>query len=342
MVQNIFKHKHRNAFWIIVLTSTIPLVILVSISTGSTSIPLEKAITALIGIGEQDVSATIINTIRLPRVLAALAGGAALGISGAILQVFFRNPIADPYVIGVSSGSALFIALAIFMGTSLGFNNPLSPYTLYLAGFIGALTVSIFMIFASGLVRGITTLLIIGVAVSYLASALTSILQVISDIERLHIFIFWVMGSFSGAKWIFVDFLIIAMVAGIVSSLIIAKPLNAFMLSENYAQSMGINIRIVKVGSIALASFLTSIVTVVAGPVGFIGLVAPHISRYLSSSSDNRVVLPLSAIVGSIITATADLAARTVMMPRDLPITAITALFGAPLVIILLLKGGST
>lgn len=335
-------YESRKFIWIIVLLPLIPLITLLSISVGNISIPFEKVATSLIGAGSQDVYTAIINSIRLPRVLAALAGGAALGISGAILQVFFRNPIAEPYVIGISSGSALFIALAIFMGTTLGLNNPFSPYTLYLAGFIGALTVSLFMIFASSLVRGITTLLVIGVAISYLASAITSILQVISDIERFHVFIFWVMGSFSGAKWIFVDFLILAIIIGTAFSLTLAKPLNAFMLSENYAQSMGINIRIVKVGSIALTSFLTSVVTVVAGPVGFIGLVAPHISRYLSRSSDNRVVLPLSAVLGSIITATADLAARTLMMPRDLPITAITAIFGAPLVILLLLKGGST
>jgi iron complex transport system permease protein len=340
MANNFF--RHGSIVWTAILLPIIPLIVLLSISIGSVSVPLEKSIAVLMGLGGQDVSTIIINAIRLPRVLAALAGGAALGISGAILQVFFRNPIADPYVIGVSSGSALFIAFAVFMGTSLGIGNPFSPYTLYLAGFIGALMVSLFMIFASGFVRGVTTLLIIGVAISYLASALTSILQAISDIERLHVFIFWVMGSFSGAKWVFVNFLIIALIAGLVFSLLLAKPLNAFMLSENYAQSMGINIRVVKVGTIALASFLTSVVTVVAGPVGFIGLVAPHISRYLSSSSDNRVVLPLSAIVGSIITAIADLAARTLMMPRDLPITAITAIFGAPLVIILLLKGGAT
>ncbi len=340
MIINIF--RSRKFIWIIVLLPAIPLIALLSISIGSINIPFEKITASLIGTLGQDVYTAIITTIRLPRLLAALTGGAALGISGAILQVLFRNPIAEPYVIGVSSGSALFIALAIFMGTSLGISNPLSPYTLYLAGFIGAITVSLFMIFASSLIRGITTLLVIGVAISYLASAITSILQVISDIEKFHVFIFWVMGSFSGAKWIFVDFLLIAIIIGIVLSLILAKPLNGLMLSENYAQSMGMNIRAVKVGSIALSSFLTSIVTVVAGPVGFIGLVAPHISRYLSGTSDNRVILPLSAVLGSIITATADLVARTIMMPRDLPITAITALFGAPLVIVLLLRGGST
>lgn len=332
----------RKFIWIIILLPVIPIITLLSISVGSINIPLEKIAASLIGPPSQDVYTAIITTIRLPRVLAALTGGAALGVSGAILQVLFRNPIAEPYVIGVSSGSALFIALAIFMGTSLGISNPFSPYTLYLAGFIGALTVSLFMIFASSLIRGITTLLVIGVAISYLASAITSILQVISDIEKFHVFVFWVMGSFSGAKWIFVEFLLMSIAIGIVLSLILAKPLNALMLSENYAQSLGINIRAAKVGSIALSSFLTSVVTVVAGPVGFIGLVAPHVSRYLSGTSDNRVILPFSAVLGSIITATADLAARTVMMPRDLPITAITALFGAPLVIILLLRGGST
>ncbi len=334
--------RQSKFFWIGALLLLIPLIILMSITIGSVDIPPEKAISKLVNLGEPDTTSIIINSIRLPRVIAALAGGAALGISGAILQVFFRNPIADPYVIGVSSGSALFIALAIFMGTSLGIGNPFSPYTLYIAGFIGALLVSIFMIFASGIVRSITTLLIIGIAISYLASAITSILQVISDIERLHVFIFWIMGSFSGVKWLFVNFLLISIIIGIVSSMFLAKPLNAFMLSENYAQSMGINIRIIKIGAIALTSFLTSIVTVVAGPVGFIGLVSPHISRHISDTSDNRFILPTSAIVGAIITASADLAARTLLMPRDLPITAITALFGAPLVIALLLRGGGS
>lgn len=320
-----------------------PLIILFSISIGSLAIPFTNVIDVLVGgFRGDDVASTVIWNIRLPRTITAALGGAGLAVAGVMLQVFFRNPLADPYILGIASGSSLFVALAILAGFTFGMvASPYDPYFLFTASFLGAAAVSALIIMLSSVIRSITTLLVAGLMISYLASALTSILQYLADIERVRAFVFWVLGSFAGAKWIHITPMTVAIIAGVVASLFLAKPFNALLLSDDYARSLGVRIRLVRLSAIAITALLTSSVTVVAGPIGFVGLAVPYLARLAIQSSDNRLLIPLSALLGSTVTVAADMAARTLLAPIELPVSAITALFGVPIVIMLLIRRGS-
>lgn len=313
-----------------------------SISVGSVSIPFNDVVSILLGEDNvrNGVWVKIIRDIRLTRTLAAVLSGAGLAVAGVILQVFFRNPLADPYILGVSSGASLFVALSIFLGLTFGFfTSPFNPYMLFFSSFIGATLVSLLIISVSTMVRSITMLLIIGLMISYVTSALTSVLQYLADIERMRVFVFWILGSFSGAKWPLITPMAIAVSIGFVSSVALAKPLNALLLSESYAQSMGVGIKLVRVAAIGVTALLTSAVTVVTGPVGFLGLAVPYLARLLLQTSDNRFLIPLSALLGSVIAVLSDIIARTALAPVELPISAVTAIFGVPIVVVLLIKG---
>ena len=316
-----------------------PFVILLAISIGSHPIPLGDVLGILVEGRGGDVASTVLWTIRIPRTLAAAVGGAGLATGGVILQVFFRNPLADPYILGISSGSSLFIGLAILAGATLGLSSsPYDPYLLFTASLLGAALVTALMISASSVVRSMTTILIIGLMISYVASAITSILQSIAELERLRAFIFWVLGSFAGVKWAHLNLMGAVVVLSIAASILLAKPLNALLLSADYARSGGADIAAGRVSSIAAASAMTAGVTVLAGPVGFIGLAVPYIARLISHTSDNRVLIPLAALLGSIITVLADIAARTLLTPVELPVSSITAIFGVPVVLLLLFR----
>ena len=308
-----------------------------SVALGSQAVQPLEALQVLMGSGSETASA-IVNTVRLPRVVAALMCGAALGVSGALLQTLFRNPMADPYILGVSSGSVLAIGLALLAGTLLGLNSYTAP-SLYAAAFLGALAVTSLMTSLSGVVRSATTVLVVGVMVGYLSYAATSILTVLADIERIRAFAYWVFGSFSGSRWSLLTPALPALAASLVFSTLLAKQLNALLLGEEYARSMGMHLRVVRMFAVAAAALPVSVVTAIAGPIGFVGLSAPYLARQLTQTSDHHTVIPFSALVGALLTASADLAARMVLRPVELPVTAVTALFGSPLVIYLLLKG---
>jgi iron complex transport system permease protein len=311
-----------------------------SILVGGGSLSLTDAFAALLGSSSPENN-TIVQSIRLPRALASLLCGAALGVSGAILQTLFRNPLADPYVLGISSGSSLALGVSILLGVTLGWWGPYNPYSLYLSAFVGALAVMVLMISISGLVRSITTILVVGVMVGYVAYAATSILQTLVEIERLRIFVYWTLGSFSGARWSLLAPSLPLLAACLALSAVIAKPLDALLLGEDYARSMGMRLGAARLGLVALASMGVALVTTVAGPVGFVGLCAPYLARQLSKTSSHRLVIPYAMLMGSILVVSADLASRLVIRPLELPITAVTSLFGAPLVIYLLLRGRS-
>jgi iron complex transport system permease protein len=264
--------------------------------------------------------------------------GRALGVSGALLQTLFRNPMADPYILGVSSGSVLAIGVALLAAPLLGI-TPSSIPSLYTAAFLGALAVTLLMTSVSGIVRSVTTVLVVGVMLGYLSYAATSILAVLADIERIRAFTYWVFGSFSGSRWSLLTPAIPALAASLTLTALLAKQLNALLLGEEYARSMGMHIGAVRVLAVAAAAFPVSVVTTVAGPIGFIGLSAPYLARQLTQTSDHYTTIPFSALVGALLTTSADLAARMLLRPVELPVTAVTALFGSPLIIYLLLKG---
>ncbi|RXM79544.1 iron ABC transporter permease [Clostridium tetani] len=279
----------------------------------------------------------IIMDIRLPRAIATLVGGAALALSGLLLQIFFKNPIVEPYILGISSGATLFVALVMLGGFSLGFENP-SPYVLVFGAFLGSLLVMMLVVVFAMRVKNIITLLIIGIMVGYICSAVTNILTAFADKEQLYGFIMWTKGSFSGFTWNNVGVLTSVGIPILVASFFTVKPLNAFLMGEEYAKSMGVNIKKFRLIIILIASILTAVVTAFTGPIAFIGLAVPHISRLIFKTSDNRVLIPGTVILGAIVTAFCDLICRTLFAPIELPISAITSFIGAPIVIYLIIK----
>lgn len=311
--------------------------LILSIALGSVSIPLKDLCQVLFGQGNNSVDKTVIWDIRLPRALAAVFGGAALAVSGLLLQIFFRNPIVDPYVLGVSSGATLVVALFMLTGLSMGMGS-VSPFFLTVAALIGALGVVVLVMTIANRVKNVVTLLVIGLMIGYFCSAVVNILMTFAEKENLHNFILWTLGSFSGFGWVEVEILALAGGALLGAAYLLCKPLNALLLGEDYAQSMGVNIKKLRISTVLISSALTALVTAFAGPVAFIGLASPHLARLMLGTSDNKILIPATILLGATVTTLCDLLARISFSPVELPISAVTSLLGAPIVISLLMK----
>ncbi|MEW6657998.1 MAG: iron ABC transporter permease [Thermodesulfobacteriota bacterium] len=282
-------------------------------------------------------NADILWKIRLPRVIAAVLGGAMLAVSGLLLQVFFRNPIVGPFVLGISSAATLLVAIVMLSTLSLGFAG-VSPYVNTLAALTGAYGTMAIILLVTAKVKSGVTLLIIGLMMGYLNGAVTSILVAFAEREKIKQFVLWQFGSFSGFSWH--ELFVLSTLGGLLLCGVYAlsKPLNAFLLGEEYALSMGVNIKLFRFLIVLVACALAGLVTAAAGPVAFIGLAVPHMARLSLKTSDARLLIPGVLLLGAAITSLCDLVARQLFSPVEVPISAITACFGAPIVIGLLLK----
>ena len=308
-----------------------------NIGIGSVSIPFFETCRIILGHLTDSTSGAIIWKIRLPRVLSTLFCGGYLAVGGLLLQVFFRNPIVGPYVLGISSGATLLVALVMLGGLNMGF-PAIPPLFLSLAAFCGAMGVMAIIVIVASRVKSVVTLLIIGLMMGYLCYAATSILITFAEKERVKGFVLWQMGSFSGFTWQEFYLVILFGVPLLIGAYLMSKPLNAFLLGEDYAKTMGVNIRLFRFLIVIFSSALAGLVTAFAGPVAFIGLAVPHMARLIFGTSDNRVLIPGAVLLGAIVTVVCDLVARTLFSPVELPVSAITSFFGAPIVIGLLLK----
>ncbi len=280
---------------------------------------------------------SIIMDIRLPRTLAAIAGGAALAVSGVLLQNFFGNPIVEPYILGISSGSNLFLGIVILGGYTFGMKN-ISSMGMFIGSFIGAMAVMLAVIFVSQKVRSVTSLLIIGLMIGYVCSAVTSVLTVIADKERIMGFARTTMGSFAGFTWEQLKILCPVTAAFLAAAFLMSKDLNSMLLGEKYAQSMGVSVRAFRFCIVVVSSVLTAVVTAFAGAVSFIGLAVPHIVRIIFRTSDHRIVIPAAIIFGAVMAGLCDMGARLIMPPTELPLGAMTTIIGAPTAVYLLVS----
>ncbi len=280
----------------------------------------------------------IVNDLRLPRMIATIIGGAALSIAGLILQFLFRNPIVGPWILGIESGTILFVAMVLILGTSLNMIALLHPWGLLTAGVTGALLVTLIMLVVAALVRSVVTVLLIGIMIGYICGAITDFLKAFAQSWQIHALAMWVLGTFSLVTWHQLNVMLPVTMAGLMLALPLAKPLNAVLLGEDYARSLGVNIKLVRVLSVLSASLLTAGIIVFTGPIAFIGLAVPHIARLMFKTSDARRLLLPTILLGALITELCDLCARTVLMPVELPINSVTSLIGAPILILLLLK----
>ncbi|MEW6082026.1 MAG: iron chelate uptake ABC transporter family permease subunit [Bacillota bacterium] len=281
----------------------------------------------------EGLKASIILQIRLPRVVLSGLVGASLAVAGATFQGIFRNPMADPFVIGVSSGASLGAVLAIVLGLQAGF---LGLGAVPLMAFTGALG-SILLVYSISRVQGrlpVLTMLLAGIAVGSFLSALVSLAVYFSN-QQIHQVVFWLMGGFSGATWQYVRLAVPYVAVGCAACLVYARDLNAMVLGEDTAVHLGVDTEWVKRALLGAASLLTATAVATSGLIGFVGLIVPHVIR-LVAGPDHRVLIPASALAGAAFLVTADAMARTVIAPTELPVGILTSMFGGPFFIYLL------
>ncbi len=333
------KGKVRALIFIAFLGVTL-LIFLISVAKGSVEIPLPDVVRVILGqTVENDNFRPIVINMRLPRALATLIGGACLGLSGLYLQIFFRNPIVEPYVLGISSGATFVVGLVVLGGVTFGLKT-LPPMFLFFGAFIGAIVVMLVVLYATKRVKSITTLLIVGIMTGFLCSAATSLMTAFADKEQVHGFAMWALGSFSGFTWVQVRILCIIALPLILVSFFLSKPLNAMLFGEKYAATMGLNVKRFQMLLIFFASVMTAVVTAFAGPISFVGLAIPHIMRVVFKTTENKILVPAVIIGGALMTSGCDMVARLLLAPIELPLGAITAFIGAPLVMYLMTKKG--
>lgn len=311
-------------------------VVIINVCTGSVTIPLAD-VWQLLREPDETIASSILWDIRLPRALAALLGGGFLAVSGLLLQVYFRNPIVGPFILGISSGASLMVSIVMLTTLTIQLQI-MSPFTTTLAAIAGAYMVMFVVVAVAARVKSGITLLIVGLMMGYLCGSITAILTALAEKEQVKGFVLWQLGSFSGFKWAEIELLLILGGGLLILIYLLSKPLNAMLLGEEYALSMGINIKRFRILVLFSACALAGMITSMAGPVAFIGLAVPHMARMIFSSSDNRILIPGSLLLGGLVTSLCDFIARTVMSPVELPLSAITAMFGAPIVISLLMK----
>lgn len=295
---------------------------------------------ALLGLENPDTSTTlryIVTDLRLPRAIMAVLTGAGLAIAGLLMQTLFRNPLAGPFVLGISSGAGLGVALVIMGATALGI-GAISGLGIITASVIGSLAVLLLIILMSLRIKDTMGLLIVGLMVGSLSSAVVGILSYFSSSEELQRYVFWSLGSLGSINWD--DLLIIGLLFVIAMLLLIwiIKPLNAMLLGESYALSLGINIKKTRWIIIIITSILAGSITAFAGPIAFIGLAVPHLARLLLPTVNHKVLIPTALLLGATLLLFCDLVSQLPFSNYSLPINAVTSLLGAPLIIWLIMR----
>jgi iron complex transport system permease protein len=326
------------------LTLGLIAIFVISLMLGSVNIPLDEIVRVLLG-GEASREAwqNIILKFRLPKALTAVFAGAALGVGGLLMQTFFRNPLADPFVLGISSGASLGVAIVVLIaggagGALLAGFGAIGDLGLTLAAAIGAGTVMLLVLLAARWLRNPLTILILGLMSGYLTGAIVSLLMFFSVRERLQAYINWTFGSFGGVTIAQLPILVGVILIGLIMAIGLAKALNALLLGETYARSLGVNIRRLRFGVILATALLAGGVTAFCGPIGFLGIAVPHLGRAWFQTSDHRILIPASILIGGIVALIAALIAEVPGSSAILPLNAITALFGAPVVISVILR----
>jgi iron complex transport system permease protein len=305
----------------------------ISVGVGSADISVIDIIKSLVNPGEVYMGKIIIS-IRLPRIIGAIVLGGALSVSGFLLQIFFGNPIAGPYVLGISSSAKLFVALSMVFLLGRGVN--ISSFVLVVSAFVGSLIAMGIVMSLSQKVRNMSLLVVCGVMIGYICSAITEFVVTFADdtnIVNLHN---WSLGSFSGISMDHVVVSSVIVIIAIVFTVIFSKPIGAFQLGENYARNMGVNIKHIRIVLILLSSILSATVTAFAGPISFVGIAVPHIMRGIMKTAKPLVMIPACFLGGAIITLFCDGIARTAFAPTEISISAVTSVFLAPVVIYLL------
>ncbi len=329
-------------FSFLLVTVALILALVLNISLGSVTIPFGATLKAIVGGTLENPSwEYIIWNYRIPKALTAVLVGSGLALSGLLMQTFFRNPLAGPYVLGISSGASLGAAILV-MGSSLfsglwalGLVNDIS---LALASSIGSFLVLMAVMVVASKVKDTMALLIIGLMFGSITAAIVSVLSYFSDAERLRQYIFWSFGSLGNLSWSQLSLLFGILATGSVMGIFSIKALNALLLGENYAKSLGVDLKTAKYMIIVATGILAGGITAFAGPIAFVGLAVPHLTRQIFDTTDHSILLPAVLVYGAILMLLCDTVAQLPNSANVLPINAITSILGAPVVIWLLVR----
>ena len=313
----------------LLLTAGIILFLILNVCIGTVSIPFKDILSSIRG--QEVLNARILWDIRMPRTLAALILGGALALAGYLLQTFFHNPIAGPFVLGISSGAKMMVALfmVFFMGRSIR----VTSFTMILAAFLGAMICMGFVLLMARRVNRMSMLVVSGVMIGYICSAITEFVVTFAEdaeIVNLHN---WSRGSFSGMNWNQVRVMSVVVFLTCICIFLLAKPLSAYQMGEGYAQSMGVNVRLLRIALVVLSSVLSACIVAFAGPISFVGIAVPHLVKQPLGTTKPILMIPACFLGGGVFCLFCDLLARMVLAPTELSISTVTAIFGVPVVL---------
>ena len=331
--------KSRSTILFVSLSLLLVILFVLDLLIGSVHIPLRDILGAIVGADIDPATRLIVLDIRLIKAVVAILSGMALSVSGLQMQTLFRNPLAGPYVLGINSGASLGVALFILGMPLLGIatNSTLSSIGTAGAAWLGSALILAFVASVSTRIKDIMVILILGMMISSGVSAVVQILQYLSNEEALKSFVIWTMGSLGDVTANQLHLMLPAVLLGLVVSVAVIKPLNLLLLGEQYARTMGLNVRRSRYLIFLSTTLLAGTVTAFCGPIGFVGLAIPHIARMLFSNADHRILLPASALCGAVILLTCDIISKWL----TLPINTITALLGIPIVIWVVIRNKS-
>lgn len=327
--------KKRIVITYVILIVSILILIVLNLLGGSSDVSCKELLRVLLSHDTTDVYGVIVWNIRLPRLLEAIALGGALALSGYLLQSFFANPIAGPYVLGISSGAKFIVAILMVISCSLSFS--LSSIMMVIAAFIGSGLSALLVIMVARNVKSMSILIVCGVMIGYVCSALTELIVAFADdtnIVNLHN---WSMGSFGAANWNNLSIIYPTVLVGLIASILLSKGIYAYLFGEDYARSVGMNVKVFRILLIVVSSLLSAVVTAFAGPISFVGIAVPHVIKSVTKTTNTKVMISASFLGGVVFCLLCDLIARCLFAPMELSISTITAVFGAPIVITMLL-----
>lgn len=330
------KEKIKYIWAFTILACLMVVLFCLNICIGSANVTLQDVIESIAGTSDNLVVSKIVMDIRMPRAIAALLLGGALSVSGFLLQTFFHNPIAGPFILGISSGAKLVVSIVMVAALSYGY--VIGSFAMILAAFCGAMVSMSFVLIVSRKIKRMSILIICGVMIGYICSSITDFIITFANdanIVNLHT---WSLGSFAGISWDHVRVLSVTIVVVLVLTFLLSKPMSAYQMGENYAQNVGVNLGFLKVSLILLSSILSAAVTAFAGPISFVGIAVPHLVKSLFKSAKPILLIPGCFLGGASFCLLCDLIARVAFAPTELSISSVTALFGAPIVIYMMVR----
>jgi iron complex transport system permease protein len=329
------KVRQRYIAGYIILLVLLAVLLVWNVNAGSVNLSISDVAKILFSHENSSIKGHIVWDICLPRIIAAVILGGALAVSGFLLQTFFSNPIAGPFVLGISSGAKMIVAMVMIVTLTRGIM--INSAVMILAAFVGSMISMGLILFVSQKVQSMSVLIICGVMIGYICTAATEFVITFADDSNIVNLHNWSMGSFSGINWDNILVMTVMIFVSMVCAFLLSMPMGAYQLGESYARNMGVNIKVLRLELILLSSILSACVTAFAGPISFVGIAVPHLIKSLFNTSKPIVVVPASFLGGAVFCLFCDLIARCLFAPTELSISSVTAIFGAPVVIWILL-----